>query len=69
MMPEVRPAIAKAKEPVLDEYGYVTHHEVVEFLCAVHTLQSGKGGWVCELEDGTVSVVPYENVRFIDGEE
>lgn len=68
-MPEVRPAIAKTKEPVRDEDGFVTHHEVTENLCAVHTLQVGRGGFVCEMEDGTVAVVPYENVRFIDAEE
>lgn len=69
MLPEVRPAIARAKQPVLDEDGFVTHHEVRESICAVHTLQVGRGGWVCEFEDGTVKVVDYENVRFIDGEE
>ena len=67
--PEARPAIAKVKEPVLDDDGYVTHHEVRERPCAVHTLQTGRGGWVCEWEHGAVSVVPYENVRFVDGEE
>ena len=67
--PEMRPAIAKLKEPVLDEDGFVTHHEVHERLCAVHTLQVGRGGWVCEFEDGSVAMVQYENVRFVDGEE
>ena len=67
--PEVRPAIAKVKEPVRDEDGFVTHYEVHERVCAVHTLQVGRGGWVCEFEDGTVSVIPYENVRFVDDEE
>jgi hypothetical protein len=42
---------------------------MVENIFAVHTIQTGKGGWVCEHEDGTVTVVPYENVRFVDGEE
>lgn len=69
LMPEARPAIATVRTPVLDEDGYVTHHEMRQFFCAVHTVQTGKGGWVCESEDGTVSVVPYENVRFVDGEE
>ena len=69
MMPEVRPAIANVKEPVRDEDGFVTHHEVRERLCVVHTLQVGRGGWVCEWEDGGVAVVPYENVRFIDDED
>lgn len=69
LMPEARPAIVKVKTPVHDDDGYVTHYEMVEYVCAVHTVQSGKGGWVCEHEDGTVAVVPYENVRFIDGEE
>jgi hypothetical protein len=54
---------------VFDEGGYVTHYEMRELVCAVHTVQTGKGGWVCELEDGTVSIVPYEKVRFVDGEE
>ncbi len=67
--PEVRPAIARLKEPVLDENGFVTHHEVHERVCAVHTLQVGRGGWVCEFEGGNVAMVPYESVRFIDGEE
>ena len=67
--PEVRPALAKIKEPVHDDDGYVTHYEMRGFVCAVHTVQTGKGGWVCEREDGTVVVVPYENVRFMDGEE
>jgi hypothetical protein len=64
--PEVRPAIARSREPVLDEDGFVTHHEMREKVCAVHTLQVGRGGWVCEFEDGTVGVVPHENVRFVD---
>lgn len=68
LAPEVRPAVATVREPVLDEYGYVTHHEVRELVCGVHTTQAGKGGWVCELEDGTVRVVPHENVRFVDEE-
>lgn len=67
--PEVRPAIASIKEPVLDEDGFMTHQEVHEHICAVHTLQVGRGGWVCEFEDGTTRAVPYENVRFVDGEE
>jgi hypothetical protein len=67
--PEVRPAVAKVKEPVCDEDGFVTHYEVCESICAVHTLQVGRGGWACEFEDGRVAVVPYENVRFIDGDE
>lgn len=66
--PEVRPALARVRTSVLDEDGFVTNHRVSEQLCAVHTLQVGRGGWVCELEDGTVSVVPYESVRFVDGE-
>ena len=69
MMPEVRPAIATGREPVRDEDGFVTHYEMRESICAVHTLQVGRGGWVCEYEDGSVAVVPYENVRFVDGEE
>lgn len=69
LMPEVRLAIAKVKVPVLDEDGFVTHHEIKEDAVAVHTLQVGRGGWVCEWQNGNVSVVPYENVRFIDGEE
>ena len=69
MLPEMRPAIAKVREPVLDDDGYVTHHEMREYVCAVHTLQVGKSGWVCEKEDGSVMMVPYENVRFVDGEE
>jgi hypothetical protein len=69
MMPEVRPAIARSREPVHDEDGFVTHYEMRESICAVHTLQVGRGGWVCEYEDGSVAVVPYENVRFVDGEE
>ena len=67
--PEVRPAVARVKEPVTDEDGYVTHHEVRESVCAVHTLQTGRNGWVCEFEDGSVRVVNYDNVRFVDGEE
>lgn len=66
LVPEVRPAIARTKEPVTDEDGFVTHHEVRERPCGVHTLQAGRGGWVCEWEDGSTSVVPYENVRFVD---
>lgn len=69
LAPEVRPAIACIKQPVVDEDGYVTHHEIVELPVAVHTLQVGRNGWVCEQENGAVSVVPYESVRFIDGEE
>lgn len=69
LMPEVRPAIAKVKEPVLDDDGFVTHYAMNEYVCAVHTLQVGRGGWVCELEGGTVTIVPYEQVRFIDGDE
>ena len=69
LLPEVRPAVATAREPVRDDDGFVTHHEVRERVCAVHTLQVGRGGWVCEYEDGSVAVVPYENVRFVDGEE
>ena len=69
VVPEVRPAIARTKRPVHDDDGFVIYHEVHEDACAVHTLQTGKGGWVCEFDDGTVRVVPYENVRFVDGEE
>lgn len=69
LMPEVRPAIVRSKEPVYDEDGFVTHHEVRERVCAVHTVQVGRGGWVCEFEDGSVAVAPYENVRFVDGED
>lgn len=69
MLPEVRPAVATVREAVRDEDGYVTHYEIKERVCVVHTIQSGKGGWVCEMENGTVDVVPYERVRFIDGEE
>lgn len=69
LAPETRPALATVREPVTDEYGYVTHYEVLTVPVAVHTIQQGKGGWVCETEDGTVIVVPYENVRFVDGEE
>lgn len=69
LMPEARPAIATIRKPVTDEDGFVTHYEMRELVCAVHTVQVGRGGWVCELEDGTVSVVPYENVRFVDGED
>lgn len=68
LVPELRPAIARLKEPVIDEDGYVTHHEVREHECLVHTTQVARG-WVCEWEDGSVSVVPYENVRFADGED
>lgn len=68
LVPELRPAIAKLKEPVVDEDGYVTHHEMREHECFVHTTQVARG-WVCEFEDGTVSTVPYESVRFIDGED
>lgn len=67
--PEVRPAVARVKEPVHDDDGFITHYEVRESVCAVHTLQVGRGGWVCEWEDGSTSVVPYENVRFIDGKD
>ena len=42
--PEVRPAVAKVKQPVVDEDGYVTHHEVRELVCAVHTLPVGLFG-------------------------
>lgn len=66
LMPEARPAIATIREAVRDDDGYVTHYELNELACAVHTVQSGRGGWVCEMEDGTVKVVPYENVRFLD---
>lgn len=69
LMPEVRPAIANVKEPVLDDNGFVTHYAMNEHACAVHTLHAGRGGWVCELEGGTVAIVPYEQVRFIDGDE
>lgn len=69
LLPEIRPAIATEKVPVRDEDGFVTHYEMREVMCSVHTVQVGRGGWVCESEDGTVSVVPYENVRFVDGEE
>lgn len=69
LAPEMRPAIATVREPVVDEYGYVTHHVVREVMCAVHTVQVGKGGWVCETEGGAVMIVPYEKVRFIDAEE
>lgn len=67
--PEMRPALARTRVPVLGEDGFVSHYEVTERVCAVHTLQVGRGGWVCEFEDGTVDVVPHENVRFVDGEE
>lgn len=67
--PEVRPALARTRVPVLGEDGFVSHYEVTERVCAVHTLQVGRGGWVCEFEDGTVDVVSHENVRFVDGEE
>ena len=69
MVPEVRLAKAKVRGPVYDEDGYVTHHEVQEMLCAVHTLQVAGKGFVCEFDDGTVDVVPYENVRFVANEE
>lgn len=69
MMPEVRPAVAKIKKPVTDDDRFVTHYEVQECICAVHTLQVGRGGWVCELESGEIAMVPYEMVRFIDGDE
>ena len=69
LVPEMRLAIASIKEPVRDEDGFVTHQEIHEYLCAVHTLQVGRGGWVCEFDDGRVQMVPYENVRFEDGEE
>ena len=69
LSPEVRPAIASVREPVLDEDGFVTHYAVNEHICVVHTLQVGRGGFVCEFEDGTVHVVNYESVRFVDGEE
>lgn len=64
--PEARPAIARIKRPCRDEDGFVTHFEATEAVCAVHTLQAGRNGWVCEFEDGTVEVVPFENVRFVD---
>ena len=69
LVPEARPAIATIREPVVDEDGFVTHYNVRERVCAVHTVQTGKGGWVCEWEDGTVEVVPFEKVKFVDGEE
>lgn len=69
LVPELRPAIARTKEPVTDDDGFVTHYEMRERDCFVHTLQVGRGGWVCEYDDGSVAVVPYENVRFADGEE
>lgn len=43
LMPEARPAIVKVRTPVHDDDGYVTHYEMVEYVCAVHTVQSGKG--------------------------
>ena len=67
--PEVRPAIATVKKPVLDDDGFVTHYEARDLLVAVHTLQAGRNGWVCELESGEVMVIPHEGVRFVDGEE
>lgn len=69
LVPEVRPAVARSRDAVRDEDGFVTHYEMHESICAVHILQVGRGGWVCEFEDGSVAVVPYENVRFVDGEE
>lgn len=69
LVPEVRLAKAKVKEPVIGDDGFVSHYEVNERLCAVHTLQVGSGGFVCEYPDGTVSVVPYENVRFVANED
>ena len=69
LLPEMRPAIARTKEPVYDDDGFVTHHEVHERLCAVHTLQVARNGFVCEFEDGKVGVVPYENVRFVADED
>lgn len=68
-MPEVRPAIAMVREPVTDEDGFITHYEVNETVCVVHTLQVGRGGWVCEFDNGEVLMIPYENVRFIDDED
>ena len=67
--PEVRPAIAMVREAVRDDDGFVTHYEARELLVAVHTLQTGRNGWVCELEGGKVMVIPHEEVRFVDGEE
>ena len=67
--PEVRPAIAMVREAVRDDDGFVTHYEAKELLVAVHTLQAGRNGWVCELEDGRVMVIPHEEVRFVDGKE
>ncbi len=67
--PEVRPAIAMVREAVRDDDGFVTHYEARELLVAVHTLQTGRNGWVCELESGKVMVIPHEEVRFVDGEE
>lgn len=67
--PEVRPAIAMVREAIRDDDGFVTHYEARELLVAVHTLQAGRNGWVCELEDGRVMVIPHEEMRFVDGEE
>ena len=69
LLPELRAGVATVREPVCDEDGYVTHHEMRELAVMVHTVQTGKGGWVCETEDGTVMVVPYEMLRFTDGED
>lgn len=69
LIPETRPAVATVREPVTDEYGYVTHYEMSEVPCLVHTVQTAKGGWVCETVDGSVIVVQYEKVRFLDGSE
>ena len=54
---------------MLDDDGFVTHYEARDLLVAVHTLQAGRNGWVCELESGEVVVIPHEEVRFVDGEE
>ena len=69
LVPEVRPAIASMRFPVVDDDGFVTHYEVRDVACAVHTLQTGRNGWVCEFEDGTISVIGHENVRFVDAED
>lgn len=69
LVPELRPAVASMRQPVFDDDGFVTHYEVRDVVCAVHTLQTGRGGWVCEFEDGTISVIDHENVRFVDGED
>ena len=69
LLPENRLAKARVKEPVYDDDGFVTHHEVHERLCAVHTLQVAARGWVCEFEDGRVAVVDYEDVRFVADED